>query len=63
MENILHSKIIGKGKPLLILHGFLGSGDNWISLGRKFSENFELGFYLKTLQGKKVIVAGDSSCG
>ena len=42
MENILHSKILGQGNPLLILHGFLGSGDNWISLGRKFSEYFEV---------------------
>lgn len=39
---ILHSKILGKGTPLLILHGFLGSGDNWISLGRKFAEHFEV---------------------
>lgn len=42
MSQILHSKILGKGSPLLILHGFLGSGDNWISLGRKFSEHFEV---------------------
>jgi len=42
MSNILHSKIIGTGFPLLILHGFLGSGDNWITLGRKFSEHFEV---------------------
>jgi len=42
LSNILHSKIIGKGNPLLILHGFLGSGDNWITLGRKFSEYFEV---------------------
>lgn len=42
MQQILHSKILGKGAPLLILHGFLGSGDNWISLGRKFSESFEV---------------------
>jgi pimeloyl-ACP methyl ester carboxylesterase len=40
--NILHSKILGKGKPLLILHGFLGSGDNWITLGRKFSKDYEV---------------------
>ena len=39
---ILHSKILGKGTPLLILHGFLGSGDNWISLGRKFAVHFEV---------------------
>ncbi len=42
MLNILHSKIIGKGTSLLILHGFLGLGDNWISLGRKFSQDFEV---------------------
>ena len=42
MMQTLHSKILGTGTPLLILHGFLGSGDNWISLGRKFAENFEV---------------------
>jgi len=35
---ILHSKIIGKGKPLLILHGFLGMSDNWKTLGSQYSE-------------------------
>ena len=34
----LHSTILGEGKPFLILHGFLGMGDNWKTLGRKFSE-------------------------
>lgn len=34
----LHSKILGKGKPFLILHGFLGMGDNWKTLGKQFSE-------------------------
>ncbi len=36
---ILHSKIIGEGRPLLILHGFLGMSDNWKSLGAQFAEN------------------------
>ena len=36
---LLHSKIIGEGHPLLILHGFLGMGDNWKSLGNQFAEN------------------------
>ncbi|MBL4904595.1 MAG: alpha/beta fold hydrolase, partial [Flavobacteriaceae bacterium] len=40
--NILHSKIIGKGVPLLIVHGYFGAGDNWKSLGLKFSEHFEV---------------------
>ena len=35
---ILHSQIIGKGDPFLILHGFLGMGDNWKSLGNSFAE-------------------------
>jgi len=35
---ILHSQILGEGKPFLILHGFLGMGDNWKSLGNEFSE-------------------------
>ncbi|MEM6719157.1 MAG: alpha/beta fold hydrolase [Bacteroidota bacterium] len=34
---ILHSNIVGDGKPLLILHGFLGMSDNWKTLGKKFS--------------------------
>lgn len=34
----LHSNIIGEGKPLLILHGFLGMGNNWKTLGQDFSE-------------------------
>ena len=40
---ILHSNIIGEGKPLVILHGFLGMGDNWKTLAKQFSEsNFEV---------------------
>jgi len=35
---ILHSNIIGKGKPFVILHGFLGMSDNWKTLGSQFSE-------------------------
>ncbi len=35
---ILHSKILGdSNKHILILHGFLGSGDNWISVARKLN--------------------------
>ncbi len=40
---ILHSKILGKGHPLLILHGLLGMGDNWITLGRQYAaQGFEV---------------------
>lgn len=34
---MLYSKIEGSGKPLLILHGFLGMSDNWKSLGAQFA--------------------------
>ena len=36
---VLHSKILGEGSPLLILHGFLGMSDNWKTLGAKYAEN------------------------
>ncbi len=36
---ILHSRILGQGKPLLILHGFLGMSDNWKTLGNQFAEH------------------------
>ena len=42
METILHSRILGKGTPFLILHGFLGMGDNWKTLGNKFAKNHEV---------------------
>lgn len=35
----LYSKITGEGKPLLILHGFLGMSDNWNTLGNQYAEN------------------------
>ncbi|MGJ8591069.1 MAG: alpha/beta fold hydrolase [Aquaticitalea sp.] len=38
---LLHSNILGQGKPFIFLHGFLGMSDNWKTLGTKFSE---LGF-------------------
>lgn len=39
---ILHSKIIGEGTPLIILHGYFGMGDNWKSLGNKFGKIFQI---------------------
>jgi pimeloyl-ACP methyl ester carboxylesterase len=36
---ILHSQRLGTGKPLIILHGFLGMSDNWKTLGIKYTEN------------------------
>ena len=40
---LLHSNIIGEGQPFVILHGFLGMGDNWKTLAKQFSG---LGFEL-----------------
>ncbi len=37
MNQMLHAKILGDGNALIILHGLLGMGDNWITLGRKFA--------------------------
>ncbi len=34
----LYSNILGKGTPFVILHGFLGMGDNWKTLGGEFAE-------------------------
>ena len=31
---LLHSNIIGEGKPFIILHGFLGMGDNWKTMAK-----------------------------
>lgn len=36
---ILHSQIVGQGKPLFILHGFLGMADNWRTLGLGFAQH------------------------
>lgn len=38
-KEILYSNILGKGKPFVILHGFLGMSDNWKTLGTQFSES------------------------
>jgi esterase len=32
----------GEGPPLIILHGLYGSSDNWISLAKSLSDNFEV---------------------
>jgi len=32
----------GEGQPLIILHGFLGSSDNWHSLARQFAQQFSV---------------------
>jgi len=39
MKQILHSNVLGSGKPLIILHGFLGMSDNWKTLGSQYAAN------------------------
>ncbi|MDT8346972.1 MAG: alpha/beta fold hydrolase [Flavobacteriaceae bacterium] len=39
MDKLLYSNVLGQsGKPLFILHGFLGMGDNWKTLGDRFAD-------------------------
>jgi pimeloyl-ACP methyl ester carboxylesterase len=34
---MLHSRVEGEGKPLIIIHGFMGMGDNWKTLGGQYA--------------------------
>lgn len=36
----LNFKAFGSGEPLLILHGLLGSLDNWQTLGKQYAEDY-----------------------
>lgn len=33
---------IGQGQPIVILHGLFGSSDNWLTLGKRFAEDFKV---------------------
>ena len=40
---VLYANIFGEGNPFIILHGFLGMGDNWKSLAKQFATlNYEM---------------------
>ena len=41
MDKILHSKVFGEGKALVILHGLFGMLDNWQGLAKQFGPLFE----------------------
>src|SRR5690554_839286 len=43
---LLYSRIEGEGKPLLVLHGYLGMSDNWKTLSGRYAE---AGFQVHTL--------------
>jgi pimeloyl-ACP methyl ester carboxylesterase len=36
----LNHKVFGSGEPLIILHGLLGSLDNWQSVAKEYAEHF-----------------------
>ncbi|MCK5700430.1 MAG: alpha/beta fold hydrolase [Cyclobacteriaceae bacterium] len=38
----LFYQTFGNGMPLFILHGLFGSSDNWVTLGKKFAENYRV---------------------
>lgn len=38
----LHFRSYGKGRPLIILHGLLGSLDNWATLARRLADHFHV---------------------
>lgn len=38
----LHFEAYGQGEPLIILHGLLGSADNWHSIASKLASNFKV---------------------
>ena len=55
MNPILHSNILGSGKPLCILHGFLGMSDNWKTLGNLYAEyGFEVHLIDQRNHGRSV---------
>lgn len=38
----LNYKKLGEGQPIIILHGLFGSLDNWMTFGKKWSENYQV---------------------
>ena len=42
MNDKLNYKEYGSGKPVILLHGFLGMLDNWHSFARKLSESYKV---------------------
>lgn len=46
---LYHHKI-GEGRPLVILHGLFGLGDNWATLAKRMAESFGFACYLVDLR-------------
>jgi len=51
---ILHSKVLGKGPVLIILHGLFGSLDNWFHVGKVLSTNFQVHLLDQRNHGKSI---------
>ena len=39
---LFYRELGGKGQPIIILHGFLGSSDNWLTQGKMLSDPFHI---------------------
>lgn len=39
---LLHYRLLGKGKPIVILHGLFGSADNWHSFAKSIADQFQV---------------------
>ena len=37
-QELIYAKVEGTGKPMLIIHGYLGMSDNWKTLGSRYAE-------------------------
>lgn len=42
MHELLNHKIVGSGRPMVILHGMLGMLDNWSSFARTLEHDFQV---------------------
>ena len=39
---MMFSRIYGEGEVIIIIHGLFGMSDNWNSIGKKISDNFNV---------------------
>ncbi|MGQ9863018.1 MAG: alpha/beta fold hydrolase [Bacteroidia bacterium] len=59
---ILHFEKAGQGPALFFLHGFLGSLDNWRSIGKRFTETFTVYWVDARNHGKSFWAPSMSYC-